>query len=37
VDFSFSVTLILLCVLIAMVTQVIGDSVARAFGLVELP
>jgi hypothetical protein len=34
VDFSFSVTLILLCVLIAMVTQVIGDSVARAFGLV---
>lgn len=34
VDLSFSVTLILLCVLIAMVTQVIGDSVARAFGLV---
>lgn len=34
VDLSFSVTLVLLCVLIAMVTQVIGDSIARAFGLV---
>lgn len=34
VDLSFSVTLVLLTVLIAMVTQVIGDSVARAFGLV---
>jgi uncharacterized membrane protein YhiD involved in acid resistance len=34
VDASFSVTLALLCVLIAMVTQVIGDSIARAFGLV---
>lgn len=33
-DLSFSVTLVLLCVLIAMVTQVIGESVARAFGLV---
>lgn len=31
---SFPTTLILLCVLIAMVTQVIGDNVARAFSLV---
>jgi uncharacterized membrane protein YhiD involved in acid resistance len=31
---SFSVTLVLLTILIAMVTQVIGDSVARAFSLV---
>ena len=31
---SFSVTLVLLAVLIAMVTQVIGNSVARAFSLV---
>jgi uncharacterized membrane protein YhiD involved in acid resistance len=31
---SFSVTLVLLTVLIAMVTQVIGDNVARAFSLV---
>lgn len=31
---SFPVTLILLAVLIAMVTQVIGDNVARAFSLV---
>src|SRR5262245_32105930 len=31
---SFPTTLVLLCVLIAMVTQVIGDSVARAFSLV---
>jgi hypothetical protein len=31
---SFPVTLTLLCILIAMVTQVIGDSVARAFSLV---
>ena len=31
---SFPVTLVLLCVLIAMVTQVIGDNVARAFSLV---
>ena len=31
---SFPGTLILLCVLIAMVTQVIGDNVARAFSLV---
>jgi hypothetical protein len=31
---SFSVTLILLAILIAMVTQVIGESVARAFSLV---
>ena len=34
IDRSFPVTLMLLCVLIAMVTQVIGDNVARAFGLV---
>jgi hypothetical protein len=34
VDPSFSTTLILLCVLVAMVTQVIGDNIARAFGLV---
>jgi hypothetical protein len=34
IDTSFSITLALLCVLIAMVTQVIGDSIARAFGLV---
>lgn len=31
---SFPATLVLLCVLIAMVTQVIGDNVARAFSLV---
>ena len=31
---SFPMTLVLLCVLIAMVTQVIGDNVARAFSLV---
>jgi uncharacterized membrane protein YhiD involved in acid resistance len=31
---SFPGTLLLLCVLIAMVTQVIGDNVARAFSLV---
>src|SRR4029078_12626198 len=31
---SFGVTLVLLTVLIAMVTQVIGDNVARAFSLV---
>jgi hypothetical protein len=31
---SFTVTLVLLSVLIAMVTQVIGDNVARAFSLV---
>ena len=31
---SFPTTLVLLCVLVAMVTQVIGDSVARAFSLV---
>jgi len=31
---SFLVTLVLLSVLIAMVTQVIGNNVARAFGLV---
>lgn len=31
---SFSATLVLLCILIAMVTQVIGDNVARAFSLV---
>ena len=31
---SFPTTLVLLCVLIAMVTQVIGESVARAFSLV---
>ena len=31
---SFSATLVLLTVLIAMVSQVIGDSVARAFSLV---
>jgi energy-converting hydrogenase Eha subunit A len=31
---SFPTTLVLLCTLIAMVTQVIGDSVARAFSLV---
>ena len=31
---SFPTTLVLLCVLIAMVTQVIGDNVARAFSLV---
>jgi hypothetical protein len=31
---TFSTTLVLLSVLIAMVTQVIGDSVARAFSLV---
>jgi hypothetical protein len=31
---SFPVTLTLICILIAMVTQVIGDNVARAFSLV---
>src|ERR1051326_3867504 len=31
---SFPTTLVLLCTLIAMVTQVIGESVARAFSLV---
>ncbi len=31
---SFPVTLVLLAVLIAMVTQVIGDNIARAFSLV---
>jgi len=31
---SFEVTLVLLAILIAMVTRVIGDSVARAFSLV---
>jgi uncharacterized membrane protein YhiD involved in acid resistance len=31
---TFPTTLVLLCVLIAMVTQVIGDNVARAFSLV---
>ena len=34
VGHSFPATLVLLCVLIAMVTQVIGDNVARAFSLV---
>ncbi len=31
---SFPTTLVLLCALIAMITQVIGESVARAFSLV---
>lgn len=31
---SFSITLVLLTILIAMVTQVIGDNIARAFSLV---
>jgi hypothetical protein len=31
---SFPVTLVLLAILLAMVTQVIGDNVARAFSLV---
>ncbi len=31
---SFPTTLVLLCILIAMVTQVIGDNIARAFSLV---
>lgn len=31
---SFRVTLVLLSILIAMVTQVVGDSIARAFSLV---
>ena len=31
---SFPATLVLLCTLVAMVTQVIGDNVARAFSLV---
>jgi hypothetical protein len=31
---TFPMTLLLLCVLIAMVTQVIGDNIARAFSLV---
>lgn len=34
VSHSFAVTLVLLSILIAMVTQVIGDNVARAFSLV---
>jgi uncharacterized membrane protein YhiD involved in acid resistance len=34
VSHSFNVTLILLSILIAMVTQVVGDNVARAFSLV---
>jgi Domain of unknown function (DUF4956) len=33
-SWSFTVTLVLLSILIAMVTQVIGDNVARAFSLV---
>ncbi len=33
-DPSFTSTILLLCILIAMVTQVIGDNVARAFSLV---
>jgi hypothetical protein len=31
---SFTITLVLLAILIAMVTQVVGDNVARAFSLV---
>jgi hypothetical protein len=31
---SFTTTLVLLAILIAMVTQVIGDNIARAFSLV---
>src|SRR3954454_7618177 len=31
---SFPTTLVLLCALVAMATQVIGDNVARAFSLV---
>ena len=31
---SFTVTLVLLAILISMVTQVVGDNVARAFSLV---
>jgi len=34
VSASFTVTLVLLSILIAMVTQVIGDNIARAFSLV---
>lgn len=34
VSHSFTVTLVLLSILIAMVTQVIGDNIARAFSLV---
>ncbi|HEX5216319.1 MAG TPA: DUF4956 domain-containing protein [Vicinamibacterales bacterium] len=34
IESSFPPTLVLLCVLIAMVTQVVGDNVARAFSLV---
>lgn len=34
VSASLSVTLVLLCALIAMVSQVVGDNVARAFSLV---
>lgn len=34
VSASFATTLVLLCILIAMVTQVIGDNIARAFSLV---
>lgn len=34
VNGTFPATLVMLCVLIAMVTQVIGDNVARAFSLV---
>ena len=30
----FTITLVLLAILIAMVTQVVGDNVARAFSLV---
>jgi hypothetical protein len=33
---SFTATLVLLCVLLAMVTQVIGNSAARAFSLVGI-
>src|SRR5436305_9381309 len=31
---SFVPTLVLLCILIAMVTQVVGESIAKAFSLV---
>src|SRR4030095_8073121 len=31
---SFPPTLVLMCILIAMVTQVVGDNIARAFSLV---
>ena len=33
-DKTLGLTLVLMCVLIAMATQIIGDNVARAFGLV---